>query len=238
MQYDKKKHVDGNDIQISFWSTDDNILCKNGKTLRENIEALNEKYEKLAKKIGTATTAFEITSFTISPSVAQRGSAVNVTLKWGYNDNIKNQKINNVEIEASLREKTYNSISANTTYTLVGTSENDSEKNKSVSITFCNGIYYGKSYSQSYDSSLINSLTKVLSDNKERTISVNAGSGEYIYYCLPTRLGTPTFSVGGFSGGFNKVATISFTNNDGYSENYNIYKSAHDNLGLTTITIK
>lgn len=50
MDYNKKKHVDKNDMQISFWSTDDNILCKDRKTLRENIEEIDKEFEKKADK--------------------------------------------------------------------------------------------------------------------------------------------------------------------------------------------
>jgi len=109
---------------------------------------------------------------------------------------------------------------------------------KPRTVKFYNGIYYGKSSSATYDSTLINSLTKTLSDSKARTITVNAGTGEYIYYCLPKRLGVPSFNVGGFDGGFSKVATVNFTNSDSYAEKYDIYKSDNANLGNTNVTIK
>ena len=41
MNYNKVKHVDENDRQVSFWSTDDNVLCQDGKTLRENLNDIN-----------------------------------------------------------------------------------------------------------------------------------------------------------------------------------------------------
>ena len=148
------------------------------------------------------------------------------------------QTINNQSLETSVREKTYTAVTADTTYTLKGISENDVEKSKSVSVKFYNGIYYGKSNSSSYNAALINSFTKVLSDSKARTVTVNAGSGEYIFYCLPTRLGTPSFNVGGFDGGFSKVATVNFTNSDSFAENYDIYKSDNANLGNTTVVVK
>lgn len=184
------------------------------------------------------TNSFKINSFSIEPSVSQIGSSVGVSLKWSYNQDIKNQTINNTNISNSLRQITYSGINSNTTYTLTGTSENNDNDSRNVSIIFCNGVYYGKSSSTTYDSDFINSLTKVLSDSKDRTITVNAGIGEYIYYCLPARLGTPQFIVNGFYGGFNKVDTISFTNSSGYTENYNIYKSTNANLGNTSITVK
>lgn len=204
---------------------------------REDIEKLSSQYKDIATKIDEISNPFSINTFTVSPSVAQKGSTINVTVKWSYNKDISNQMLNNTALDTTLREKTFTSVNADTTYTLNATSNNIS-KAKSGTIKFYNGIYYGKSSSTTYDSTLINSLTKTLSDSKARTVAVNAGSGEYIFYCLPARLGTPSFNVGGFDGGFNKVATVNFTNSDNFSENYDIYKSDNANLGNTTIVVK
>lgn len=50
MDYLKKKFKDNNDNIISMFSTDDNILCENGKYLRENINNItnSKKEERLA----------------------------------------------------------------------------------------------------------------------------------------------------------------------------------------------
>lgn len=40
-EYTKKKYQDNETMKlISWWSTDDNVLCNNGKTLRENLSEL------------------------------------------------------------------------------------------------------------------------------------------------------------------------------------------------------
>ena len=202
---------------------------------RKEIDA---QFKDIETKMDEISNPFNINSFTVSPSIAQKGSTINVTVKWSYNKDINSQALNNATLDTTLREKTFSSVNADATYTLNATSTNNISKVKSGTVKFYNGIYYGKSSSTTYDSTLINSLTKVLSDSKARTITVNAGTGEYIYYCLPTRLGNTNFNVGGFDGGFDKVETVSFTNSDGYTENYDIYKSNNANLGNTTIVIK
>ena len=167
------------------------------------------------------------------------GSTVSANLTWNYtHSTIKSQTINDEVIENALRAKIFTEVSTTTTYTLAATSNSDVEKSKSTTITFANGVYYGKSTASTYDSTLINSLTKQLSNSKDRTITVNAGVGEYIFYCIPSRLGDCSFNVGGFDGGFSKVATVNFTNSDNYVEEYNIYKSDNANLGNTNVTIK
>ena len=202
---------------------------------RKEIDA---QFKDIENKMDEISNPFNINSFTVSPSTAQKGSTVSVSVKWTYNKDINSQMLNNTALDVTLRETTFSGVKADATYTLNATSTNNISKAKSGTVKFYNGIYYGKSSSTTYDSTLINSLTKVLSDSKARTITVNVGTGEYIYYCLPTRLGTPNFNVGGFDGGFDKVKTVSFTNSDGYTENYDIYKSNNANLGNTTIVVK
>ena len=44
MEYVKKKFVDEENRIISWFSTDDNVLCSDGKTLREKIDGENITY--------------------------------------------------------------------------------------------------------------------------------------------------------------------------------------------------
>lgn len=217
--------------------TDDNLATEE-KTIVGAVNEINSQCKDIATKMDEISNPFNINSFTVTPSVTQKGSTINVAVKWSYNKDIKSQTLNNTVLDATLREKTFSGVKTDVTYTLNATSTNNISKTKSGTVKFYNGIYYGKSSSTTYDSTLINSLTKVLSDSKARTITVNAGTGEYIYYCLPTRLGVPSFNVGGFDGGFTKVATINFTNSDSYAEDYDIYKSTNANLGNSTVVVK
>lgn len=201
----------------------------------------NESMEWVSNQIAELDNQMNPLSINLTSSVttAERGSTVNnVKLIWSYNKEIASQKLNGSIIDVSLRTQTITeNITTNKTFTLEATSTAGQIKNKSVSLTFLNGVYYGKSSRMTYDGVLISSLTKVLSDSRSRTITVNAGSGEYIYYCVPERLGDCKFKVGGFDGGFSKVATIDFTNNSNYTERYAIWKSDNENLGNTTIVI-
>lgn len=233
---DGTKLDDGTALPAGSGTSIDDVNTSTDKTWSSS--KIDSQFKDIATKMDEISNPFNINSFTVSPSTAQKGSTINVTVKWSYNKDINSQTLNNTTLDATLREKTFSSVNVDTTYTLNSTSTNNISKAKSGTVKFYNGIYYGKSSSATYDSSIINSLTKVLSDSKARTITVNAGTGEYIYYCLPSRLGIPNFNVGGFDGGFNKVATVNFTNSDNFSENYDIYKSNNVNLGNTTIVIK
>jgi len=211
--------------------------------LINKFEEANEKntqdIKELNTKIWDIQNPFDISSISVAPNISQMGSTVSPKLTWNYtHSTVKSQTINNEAVENTLRTKTFTGVTATTTYTLAATSNSDVKKSKSATITFANGVYYGKSTTSTYDSALISGLTKQLSNSKNRTITVNAGAGEYIFYCIPSRLGTCSFNVGGFDGGFSKVATVNFTNSDNYKENYDIYKSDNANLGNTNVTIK
>ena len=48
MKYMKNKYSDENGNVVSFWSTDDNILCEDGKTLRENLDKVDTQFKDIA----------------------------------------------------------------------------------------------------------------------------------------------------------------------------------------------
>ena len=63
------------------------------------------------------------------------------------------------------------------------------------------------------------------------TVTFTAGGGEYVWYCYPKRLGTVSFVVGGFPGGFQEtpVTINNVENHNGWTEDYYGYRS--DNVG-------
>lgn len=109
----------------------------------------------------------------------------------------------------------------------------------STSASLIDPIYYGTStVSTGWNEAQIEALaSSVISNTKGRTISLTTGVNDYMMYCLPTRLGTVTFTVGGFEGGFEAPATLSITNVNGYAENYYIYRSTNKNLGTTSVVV-
>ena len=160
-----------------------------------------------------------------------------VVFSWTYNKNIVSQKFNNEVLEADLRSYIYNiPFNSNKGFKLEA-NDGEGDFSKSISFNFLNGRYWGVSNSNEYDNNFILSLSKELVESKAKTFTVNCGEGQYIFYCIPSRLGKCNFKVGGFEGGFNKIETIQFINSSGYTESYDIYKSANDNLGNTTVVV-
>ena len=186
-----------------------------------------------------------ITSFSASPSTAEMGSKVtSVALSWGVNKTPTALTLDGSALGVNDKSKTVTgTFTANKSWKLKATDERGATAEKTASLSFLNGIYYGVSDEpNTYDSAFLldgidRGLNKTLRNSKLTSFSESAGSNEYIYYCLPKRMGTCSFKVGGFDGGFTLVDTIAFTNAFGYTEDYFIYRSDNTGLGQTTVTV-
>lgn len=176
-------------------------------------------------------------SFSIYPPNGEIGSTIDATVTWEYTKDPTKQSLNGEELDILDRSYNATNLSSNTSFKL-SFSDGVTDVTKVISIAFLNSRYYGISKSKTYDAALINSLTKTLTGTKNCTFSVAPKGDEFIYYCIPTRFGTPSFYVGGFEGGFSKVNTINFTNTSNYTESYDIYRSDYSNLGNTTVVVK
>jgi len=69
--------------------------------------------------------------------------------------------------------------------------------------------------------------------------AVANGTGEYVYYTYPgTITGNPVFYIDGFETSFNNASTVSHTNDSGYAEAYQQWRSGQPGLGTTTVEVR
>jgi hypothetical protein len=116
----------------------------------------------------------------------------------------------------------------------------------STSSTLINHVFCGVTTSANPTSlSAFSSINQTIASNDiTRTWdSVTAGSGKYVMFAWPSASrvnggNAPTFTVGVLSGGFsvaNGGTAVSYTNANGYVENYVMYVSNNQNLGTITV---
>lgn len=172
-----------------------------------------------------------INSFAAAPPINEMGSSQTITLAWSLNKTATSQNINGSPVTGN--SKQYTGVTTSTSYTL-NVSDDQTSASKTASVSFANRVYYGVAA----DLATVTSLSSVLSNDPERTITVDAGAGEYIIYAIPARLGNVEFYVGGFEGGFEAPVEQTITNGSGYQEAYKVYKSTNANLGETTVEIR
>jgi hypothetical protein len=126
--------------------------------------------------------------------------------------------------------KVYRSTNANLGNSTLVTSTTSNLINK----IYCGVVTKTSGYTESDVEALANSY---VSNTKGRTVNLTVDDTYYVIYALPVRLGTVTFTVNGFTGGFLSPETVSITNVNGHSENYYVYRSTNEGLGVTTLVV-
>ena len=192
--------------------------------------------------------AIAVNSFSIdgstSTKVVEKGATVDkVTLAWAFNKVPVSATVDGVDVEAAAsgsKELTGLACTSDRTFTVRAVDARNASASKSLGISFRNGKYYGIgsiSTAEEVTDEFIQGLTKSLVTGRTGDFKVNAGEGQYIFFCIPTSFGAASFKVGGFEGGFELLTTLTYTNVEGHQESYYVYKSANANLGSTTVTV-
>lgn len=188
--------------------------------------------------------AIAINSFNCSVGTQEIGATVtSANFTWSTNKTPTTLKFNGEELDVSTTSKSLTglSVTSNTNWSLVVIDEKGAQASRSAGISFCHKRYWGVSATadaDGIDSAWVLALSgKELSTSRAKTFTVNAGTGEYIYYVFPASWGTPTFKVGGFEGGFALVKTFDFTNASGNTTSFAVYRSDNPSLGSTTVAV-
>lgn len=186
-----------------------------------------------------------ITSFIANTTVYEIGMTISsLGFTWTYNKNpIVSQTLDGPHeaIGLGVGDRSANvTFSPNLAVTSNFTLEVDDGVNTVSSIktvSFLNGVYFGDAADGTVDSNFVLSLTKNLQTSRNYTFSSTAGAGVYAWYAHKVSLGVASFTVGGFSGGFEAPVTISFTNASGHTEDYYVYRSTNPQIGPVTIIV-
>ena len=209
----------------------------------------SDTVEGALQELGEALDKFTYVSPTVTLSVGGANSTEelgkvlsSVTVSATANKECKSLKLYSGSTLLQSAEKatsvsaTVENVSTTTTFKAVATDKYDKNIQKTSTISFYNGIYYGVAS----DGVSISELSKRLQGNNNCEFSGNAGVGQYFFFASPKRYGTPSFKDKdtGFGADFTLVdGNVAFTNASGYEEAYQLYRSTHPALGQTTITV-
>lgn len=184
----------------------------------------------------------KILSFNMSPSttIYELGTTINnLSFNWTLNKSVPTISVTNAIINDTKTGAICNTpFSSSKTFTLT-VSDGTNSVSLSKTIDFYNKKYWGcaiepTEYNNDFILSLLNNQ---LTNSKNGNINFNANDDQYCYFAIPSTFGTPSFTINGFTGGFELITSILFTNKSNYSTNYNIYKSTRMGLGAFTATI-
>ena len=194
--------------------------------------------------IGNVTAVSSGTTTTTKSPVELGSTVTAVTISWATSKAPTTMTLDGVSIDTSLTTHTYSDLDLTTskTYKLVVTDDREAKAEKSATLTFCNRVCYGVAAAPAtINSDFVMSLaTKTLATSRTNSgVKYNAGEGQYLWYCVPTRLGACTFTdvETGLGAGLALAATIDVTNASGYTESYYVYKSDYAGLGSLTVKV-
>lgn len=233
-------------------TTEGKVLSANqGNVLQNQITEINSKLADLMYEAITIP-SFSVSSLTstgtggtFTKSPVELGTTVtSVTLTWSTSKSPSALTLDGVAIDATKKSHTYSDLSLkdSKTYTLKATDERGAAPTKTTTLTFCNRVCYGAAAApDTINSDFVMSLaTRNLATSRtNNSVKYNAGEGQYLWYCVPTRLGQCSFTdvETGLGAGLSLVDTISVTNASGYTENYYVYKSDYAGLGSLTVKV-
>ena len=164
-----------------------------------------------------------------------------ITFTWTTNKDIKTQTLTDCTLaDETVRTATYDTdITSDKTFTL-SVSDGENSATSSVSYKFMNNVFWGSAATaDTYDSAFVDSLSnKKLTNSVKGTYSFNVAAGEYGFWAVPSNMTISTVWIGGFEVTVESVGTISYLNSQGYTRDYNLYKTGQSGLGSIQAEIK
>lgn len=195
--------------------------------------------------------AYAITAFAAAVPVVRVGATVTnpaftashspapTTLALTNTDNAENKDVHATPTSfASSQSYTKSTNNATVSFTITG-SDGVSGANRSTAIAWRPDVYWGTGASGGSTEAFIEALSgSALQSSRAGSFTANATGSLKIYWAAPASYGTPTFTVGGFAGGFTLVSnTISVTNVNGVNQLYQLWESNTPGLGSTTVVV-
>lgn len=224
-------------LEISGMAADAKVAGDRLKILEEWMK--NETYEPMTATLYVDPTSKEygdsVTGAKLTFSTSRETSSIKLTLP------------NGTEVDLSGKTSPYTDdnkylITSQKKWVLnaTGTDERDKPVSKEATISRQYRVYWGLGTQEDgFDSDFVKSLKPqgtTLTTSRDRTLTFSSGAdNQYVYYAIPTALGTPTFQIGDFPlpGGFEDGVKISvdtgFTNanSNPIRLDYNLYRSSN-----------
>ena len=251
------KTFTGDDVANKILSTDKdgNVVLKNGGSgegTAETTTYTNADYPSYTN-VDLALDALFSKVYYVKPTCSlsaskaggtfEMGTTITapITFTWTTNKAITSQTLTGCTLaDASVRTATYNTnVTSDKTFTL-SVSDGENSASSSVSYKFLNNIFWGSaSAAETYDSAFIRALSnKRLASAVKGTYSFNIASGEYGFWAVPSNMTISSVWIGGFEVTVDSLGTVSYTNAQGYTRDYNLYKTGKSGLGSISAEIK
>ena len=251
------KTFTGDDVANKILSTDKdgNVVLKNGGSgegTAETTTYTNADYPSYTN-VDLALDALFSKVYYVKPtcslSADKKGGtfemgttiASPIIFTWTTNKAITSQTLTGCTlVDASVRTAIYNTnVTADKTFTL-SISDGENSASSSISYKFLNNVFWGSASTvETYDSTFISALSnKKLASAVKGTYSFNIANGEYGFWAVPSNMTISSVWIGGFEVTVDDLGTVSYTNAQGYTRDYKLYKTGKSGLGAISAEIK
>lgn len=248
----KQDSLKGTKNQIVSFDEEGKVISKDFSEGAEKITYSNEKYEHLTD-VGLVLDNLLEKVYYVKPSCSltavpaggtfETGTVISapIVFNWEVNKDIIMQTLTDCSIEnENIRTATYNeNITEDKTF-ILSISDGENEATSSISYKFVDNIFWGSNIIPlEYDSNFISSLAnKKLTKSIKGTYSFDTNKDEYGFWAIPNDMEISTVWIGGFEVTVDYIDTIYYTNSQGYTREYNIYKTTKAGLGSFSAEIK
>ena len=223
-----------------------------GASTADNVEYTNADYSSYTN-VQLALDALFNKVYYVKPTCSLSASKAGGTFEmgttitspiiftWTTNKAITSQTLTGCTLaDASVRTAIYNTnVTADKTFTL-SVSDGENSASSSISYKFLNNVFWGSASTvETYDSTFISALSnKRLASAVKGTYSFNIASGEYGFWAVPSNMTISSVWIGGFEVTVDDLGTVSYTNAQGYTRDYKLYKTGKSGLGAISAEIK
>ena len=223
-----------------------------GASTADNVEYTNADYPSYTN-VDLALDALFSKVYYVKPTCSLSASKAGGTFEmgttiaspiiftWKTNKAITSQTLTGCTLaDASVRTAIYNTnVTADKTFTL-SVSDGENSASSSVSYKFLNNVFWGSASTvETYDSTFISALSnKRLASAVKGIYSFNIASGEYGFWAVPSNMTISSVWIGGFEVTVDDLGTVSYTNAQGYTRDYKLYKTGKSGLGAISAEIK
>lgn len=199
-----------------------------GASAASDVTVTNEGYDNAQQIFDDLLyVPISITSFTGGGTfeIGQTVNAVNMT--WSYNKDEVSQSLNQSIGALTVGQRSYDhtgqSITTNRTYTLTA-SDGTTSPQASISVVFRPKRYWGEWTDATPDNSEILTLDQELTTSRAKSITYDCTGGRFPIYAWPKNLGALSgVTVGGLAFSDYTVTEMSFTNAQGYTQDYYVF---------------
>ena len=223
-----------------------------GASTADNVEYTNADYPSYTN-VDLALDALFSKVYYVKPTCSLSASKAGGTFEmgttitspivftWKTNKTITSQTLTGCTLaDASVRTAIYNTnVTTDKTFTL-SVSDGENSASSSISYKFLNNVFWGSASTvETYDSTFISALSnKRLASAVKGTYSFNIASGEYGFWAVPSNMTISSVWIGGFEVTVDDLGTVSYTNAQGYTRDYKLYKTGKSGLGAISAEIK